>query len=235
MTKNEKKPVPLRTKLGWTTLRPGSQNCHFLDLTEDEVGPNGVSINLDKTFDDQAQWNYLEGLIQQKLDYETIDRVKIAHDRLPRLFKQIKTDTKITYPFKYDCLTGEYLHKELEASLRKDITKGNGKARATGFAIPVLGRLPKEYTDAYLIKCKIQMALRLLDLGTECSLRICIGKPCGGVRPLTVSHDDNVYLNGFAQQVLQKEIARLQILPENLCSYQRGKGCNNATIVDGVV
>eukprot|EP00590_Aulacoseira_subarctica_P005294 CAMPEP_0172416722 /NCGR_PEP_ID=MMETSP1064-20121228/3216_1 /TAXON_ID=202472 /ORGANISM="Aulacoseira subarctica , Strain CCAP 1002/5" /LENGTH=1681 /DNA_ID=CAMNT_0013154579 /DNA_START=343 /DNA_END=5384 /DNA_ORIENTATION=- len=183
----------------WMDNPPGGQNCHFLDLTEDEVGPNGVLINVDKTFDDQAQWKYLEG------------------------------------PFKYDCRTGEYLYKELEASLRKDITKGNGKARATGFAIPVLGRLPKEYTDAYLIKCKIQMALRLLDLGTECSLRICIGKPCGGVRPLTVSHDDNVYLNGFAQQVLQKEIARLQILPENLCSYQRGKGCNNATIVDGVV
>lgn len=79
------------------------------------------------------------------------------------------------------------------------------------------------------------MALRLLDHGTECSLRICIGKPCGGVRPLTVGHDDNVYLNGFAQQAIQKGIAYLQILPENLCSYQRGKGCNNATIVDGVI
>jgi hypothetical protein len=79
------------------------------------------------------------------------------------------------------------------------------------------------------------MALRLLDLGTECSLCICIGKPCGGVRPLTVGHDDNVFLNGFAQQALQKEIARLQVLPENLCSYQQGKGCSDATIVDGII
>ena len=100
---------------------------------------------------------------------------------------------------------------------------------------PVLGRLPKPYTDAFLFKCKIQMALRLLELRTECSLRICIGKPCGEVRPLAVGHDDNVYLNGFAQQAIQKEIARLQILPENLCSHQKGKGCSNATIVDGVV
>ena len=79
------------------------------------------------------------------------------------------------------------------------------------------------------------MTLWLLDLGTECSLRICIGKPCGGVRPLTVGHDDNVYLKGFVQQALQKEIARLQILPDNICSYQWGKDCSDATIVDGIV
>jgi hypothetical protein len=42
-------------------------------------------------------------------------------------------------------------------------------------------------------------------------------------------------LNGFAQQALQKEIARLQVLPEKICSYQLGKGCSDATIVDGIV
>jgi hypothetical protein len=122
----------------------------------------------------------------------------------------------------------------LEANLRKNILQGNGKARATGFAIPVLGRLPKIFTDTYLLKCKLQLALRIIDLGTENSLRICIGKPCGGVRPLTVGHDDNVFLNGLAQQALQAEIARLDILPENICSYQKGKGCSNATIVSCV-
>jgi len=79
------------------------------------------------------------------------------------------------------------------------------------------------------------MTLRLLDVGTESSLCICIGKPCGGTRPLTVSHDHNVFLNGVAQQTLQVEIARTKLLPENLCSYQKGKGCNHATIVNAVV
>jgi hypothetical protein len=99
----------------------------------------------------------------------------------------------------------------LENQLRKNIVCGNGKARATGFAIPVLGRLPKIFIDTYIIKCKLQMTLRLLDTGTECSMRICIGKPCGGVRPLTVGHDDNVFLNGIAQQAIQQEIARLKV------------------------
>jgi hypothetical protein len=55
------------------------------------------------------------------------------------------------------------------------------------------------------------------------------------VRPLTVGHDDNVFLNGIAQQAIQKEIARTKILPENVCSYQKGKGCNDATIIDSIV
>jgi hypothetical protein len=75
------------------------------------------------------------------------------------------------------------------------------------------------------------MALRLLDIGTESSLRRCIGKPCGGVRPLIVGHDNNVFSNGLAQQAIQKEIAHIKLLPENLCSYQRGKGCGDATII----
>ena len=76
------------------------------------------------------------------------------------------------------------------------------------------------------------MTLQLLDIGTENSLRICVGKPCGGVRPLTVGHADNVFLNGLAQQAIQQEIARNKLLPDNICSYQRGKGCADATILD---
>jgi len=147
------------------------------------------------------------------------------------LFQQIAANTRITYPFKYDCNTGKYQDHTLEENLYKIIQQGNGKARATGFAIPVLGRLPKVFVDTYLLKCKLQLALRLLDMGTENSLHICIGKPCGGVRPLTVGHDDNVFLNGLAQQAIQIEIAKLNILPDNLCSYQKGKGCSDATIV----
>ncbi len=79
------------------------------------------------------------------------------------------------------------------------------------------------------------MALRLLDIGAESSLCICIGKPVGGIRPLMVGHDDNIFLNGLAQQTIQKEIARIKLLPENLCSYQKGKGCGDATIIDNVV
>jgi len=192
-------------------------------------------VEPNKTFDDLAECRYLEGTLLDKVNIETAERIRAAHNKHPKLFQQIKTDTKIIYPFKYDCITGEFLYSKLESDLRKNITRRHGKGRATGFAIPILGRLPKIFIDTYIIKCKIQLTLRLLDIGTECSLTICIGKPCGGVRPLTVSHDDNVFLNGLAQQAIQKEIARLKILPQTIVSYQKGKGCADATIGDNIV
>jgi hypothetical protein len=50
-----------------------------------------------------------------------------------------------------------------------------------------------------------------------------------------VGHEDNIFLNGLAQQAIQKEMARNNILPESLCSYQKGKACSDATIVDTVL
>ena len=43
------------------------------------------------------------------------------------------------------------------------------------------------------------------------------------------------FLNGLAQQAIQEQIARIKLLPENLCSYQQGKSCADATIVDTIV
>jgi len=234
ISNQERKDASIMTHTMWTANPPGNKNCHFLTLTNDDIGPNGIIIDAEKPFDDEAQQLYLDGPLDEKVDPEIAARIRQAHQKLPELFKQINTDKTIKYPFYYDCCTGNFHYEELENGLRKNIQQGNGKARATGFAIPVLGRLPKIFTDTYLIKCKIQLTLRLLDLATENSLRICIGKPCGGTRPLTVGHDDNVFLNGFAQQALQTEIARLKILPENLCSYQKGRGCSDATIVNCV-
>jgi hypothetical protein len=46
-----------------------------------------------------------------------------------------------------------------------------------------------------------------------------------------VGHNDN----DLAQQAIQKEIARTNLLPDNLYSYQKGKGCADATKIDCIV
>ncbi len=232
---SERIEASLLTHNMWIGDPPGKINCHFIEKISDEVGINGISINPDKKFDMKAEWNYLEGLLEEKTNPEIANEVRMAQNKLPILFKHIKAETKLNYPFKFDCLTGEFLYPQLEYSLRKNVASGNGKARASGFAIPIIGRLPPIFLNTYLLKCQIQLTVRLLDIGTECSLRICIGKPCGGVRPLTVGHDDNVFLNGIAQQAIQQEIAKHKILPENVFSYQKGKGCSDATLIDIIV
>jgi hypothetical protein len=56
-------------------------------------------------------------MLEEKLDNEKATRVNIAYERLLALFKKIKTDTTIIYPFKYYCITGKYVYEELEKNL----------------------------------------------------------------------------------------------------------------------
>jgi len=119
----ERVKASILTHNAWMSDPHGKKKCHFIDIIEDSVGPNGVNINTEKVFGDDAQWNYLEDMLKNKVDEETVERISFAHKKLPKLFRQIKTDTKIIYPFKYDCSNGTYIYPELEANLRKNITK----------------------------------------------------------------------------------------------------------------
>ena len=118
---HERKEASILTHEAWMNNPPGEKNCHFLDIVEDAVGPNGITITPEKIFDNEAKWKYLGGDLNEKVTDEIAKRISLAHQRLPEIFRQISTDTKITYPFKYDCITGEYLYPTLEANLRKNI------------------------------------------------------------------------------------------------------------------
>jgi hypothetical protein len=56
-------------------------------------------------------------MLPEKVGEETANKIRIAHKTLPVLFRHIKTDTKIAYPFKYDCLTGKFLYPNLEDNM----------------------------------------------------------------------------------------------------------------------
>ena len=143
----------------WMSDPPGRKNCHFLDCASDDIGPHTVNVNPDKAFDEEVERLYLDGMLNEKVSAEIVTRIKLAHHKLPELFRRVKTDKKIVYPFKYDCIKGECMYPLLEKQLRKNVCLGNGKARATGFAIPVLGCLPKIFLDVYIKKCQIQEGL----------------------------------------------------------------------------
>jgi hypothetical protein len=55
----ERKEASIFTHSAWMADPHGSQNCHFLDIVKDEIGPTGVNISPDKPFDLNAQWKYL--------------------------------------------------------------------------------------------------------------------------------------------------------------------------------
>jgi hypothetical protein len=69
-------------------------------------------------------------MLEEKLDNEKATRVNIAHERLPALFKKIKTDTTIIYPFKYYCITGKYVYEEIEKKLPKKYITRKWKSKS---------------------------------------------------------------------------------------------------------
>ena len=89
---------------------PASRTCHFLDLLEDDVGPCGVSIQSDRIFNESTNWSYLDGILHEKVDDEIAACIAFAHNGLPELFPKIHTDTRIVHPFKFDCITGEFIY-----------------------------------------------------------------------------------------------------------------------------
>jgi hypothetical protein len=122
---------------------PGVKNCHLIDILEDEVGPQGVPIQPNKQFDSDAQWNYVEGLLEEKVDIETATPITHAHHRLPELFRQIKTDSTINYRFKYDCIDGKYLYTDLERNLKKKYHNMKWKSPSHWICNTSSGEIPK--------------------------------------------------------------------------------------------
>jgi hypothetical protein len=53
------------------------KNCHFLETTYD----NGITINPDKNFDTEAEWNYLKGRLSDKVGEETAEKKNLARKK----------------------------------------------------------------------------------------------------------------------------------------------------------
>jgi hypothetical protein len=224
---HERKEATLLTHKSWMADPPGTQNCHFLDIINDEVRKCGVHVDPQKRFDANAQWKYLEGLLEDKVNPPTAERIKLAHQKLPKLFECIKIDKVLTYPFQYDCSTGIYLAPEVEDNLRKILLR-------------VMKR--REILDLLFLFWVVSQKSLLTHTLLNVKYRWLYGYWTLEHKALSGSALENhvgefalSQLNGLAQQAIQKEIAHIKLLPDNLCSYQHGKDCSDATIVDTIV
>ena len=91
----ERKEASIQTHAMWMSDPPGTKNCHFLDITADTVGPHGINVKPEKIFDSDSEWQYLEGMLTDKVSTEIAEQVRMAHQKLPKLFHQIKTDSRL--------------------------------------------------------------------------------------------------------------------------------------------
>lgn len=77
----ERKEATLLTHQMWMDNPPGLKNCHFIETTNYQVGINGVRIEPDKEFDENAEWKYLEGILSLKTDEQIAERIRLAHKK----------------------------------------------------------------------------------------------------------------------------------------------------------
>jgi hypothetical protein len=225
ITKKERVEATLLTHKAWTR-DPKGKNCHFAELVEDEIGPCGIRIQTDKTFGPEALKEYMDS---EPLDEETENRIKLAHNRIRPFIEKIANKIPtFTYPFKFSCVDGSFMDNSLHSNIEKVLTKGRGKARVNNFSIAVIGRFPPIVAEIYRIKSELHLSLRMIDRFTEQSLRICIPKGEGKVRPITVAADDLAFLNSIVQKSFQGQVK----IRDWITSFRRGMGCTNSTLTD---
>ena len=83
----ERQEASIISQTAWMNDPLGVKNCHVLDVIDDDISPHGISIDPKRVFDDEVQWKYLEGLLQNKVDQDIASKIKLAHSRLPELFR----------------------------------------------------------------------------------------------------------------------------------------------------
>jgi len=66
-------------------------NCHFFTSVTDETGPQGVFVDMEKEFDAQAQFSYLDGVGAEK--------IIVAHKKVRKLARLFQDDTHLIISF----------------------------------------------------------------------------------------------------------------------------------------
>jgi len=234
VTQEERKAATINTHLNWTKNSPGKSNFHFLETVCDEVGPTGIKINPEKMFKDIDFITYCND--PGKIDKEMKQKIIKAHRSIKPFIESITSKQQtMVYPFTYNKESRIFESNIPRLELEKCLVKGMGKARAENFSVSVavFGRFPPIFAEIYLLKLYLHLSLRIIDRETERSLRVCIPKADEGVRPITVAHDDNCFMNMLVQKAFQSQVDKR--LPRYLSSFRKGRGCQDATLVDGVV
>ena len=134
----------------WMGESKAEIQCLFGENTLDEVGISGVTINSSPEWIKQhihrTVYNY------DDIGLEAQEAVMQAHTVLAPLFReQEQPTTALQYPFKYDCITGEFSDNYVREQFYKTIVSTPGKSRDEGFTLHVLARLPLKWREGMLL------------------------------------------------------------------------------------
>ena len=119
---------------------------------------------------------------------------------------------------------------DLDTQWHKQLIKGFGPERESGFQVSALGRLTMNMCTAGLNLIKWQLHTQSIANAFKPIKRALTPKPNNGIRPLSLQHDIICFILGITQKALMTTLEDLQVVHPCMFSYRPGRGTTEALI-----
>lgn len=211
----------------------------FINDKCDEVGLCGITYN-NATFteEDIPGWcPALAPLLQNASDEtkEIVSRVIADHAKLQHNFQEPSQQRKeFKWPFQYDPDKSEYTKgTETYNKLIKMVKGSPSKARHDSLTLHILGRLPKEFFQAYEQLENMILACRYQPTSSADQTMALLIKPNGDPtdrRPISLSTDPAAHWSGRVQDYYANALSKSGVLPEENKAFTKNTAVEETTL-----
>ena len=213
---------------------PPGKALHFVDLTFDELGANGINCHLNRHFTPHHLAQYhpeaasMPAAIQQKI----IDAHHTVTTHVQTLL-QPRNHTECAWPFYHTIIptTHKLAFKGTITNLMHIIQPSHSKARLNNFNLSLLARLHPIWTDLLQSLTPIILATRILPNQLKTCGRVLIDKPHSlDKRPISILHAYDSYLDTIVNKRLSSAVESLNVLDHTIAAYRKGKSVTDLTL-----
>jgi hypothetical protein len=213
---------------------PPGKALHFVDLTHDELGANGINCHLNRQFTQHHLTQYhpdaasMPAAIQQTI----IDSHHTVTAHVQTLL-QPRNHTECAWPFYHTIIptTHDLAFNGTITNLMHIIQPSHSKARLNDFNLSILARIHPLWTDLLQSLTPIILATRILPNQLKTCGRVLIDKPHSlDKRPISILHAYDSYLDTIVNKRLSSAVESLNILDHTIAAYRKGKSVTDLTL-----
>lgn len=214
---------------------PPGKALHFVTITDDEVGPAKLEVDLTKSFTARDLSSYHPSA--DKLDETTQAEIIDAHNRFKTLVDDLHIDTDNKQPYKWpfnfvtDPQTQRTDFQGPIPDLEKLARPTPSKARLNNFTINVLARMPPCWIQYLETLLQIILALRIIPTELKTCGRILIDKPGStDKRPISILHAIDAILDSTVAKSLSSTLEEIDIFDDSILAYRKGRSSTDAVL-----
>jgi hypothetical protein len=213
---------------------------HFADIKNDDVGPSGLSLHLNRTFTNANLDSYHPD--SSSLPPDTKQHIVDAHQyfqnhvkKIQKRYKNKGNRPKSQWPFFFKPKNTSYRSSTIFSTplpdLIETISHIPSKSRYKGFTLNVLARLHPAWTESFQSLIPLILTTRILPKGLKLTGRTLIDKPKStDKRPISVVQALDAHLDSIVNSRLAATVESLNVLDHTIAAYRKGKSCTDLTL-----